>query len=254
MQKIKFLTLNLFEGGNFLDKALKFFDKEKSDIMLFQEVYNGENENLDDNLRTVQILQNNFKNFYFHFAPERKDILDAGNIKYGNAIFSRFPIISSNISFYDIRYDPSYSVDKINGDYSLDPHNLQHAEINVNGTVINVFNTHGIWGLDGMDNPKRLNMSKIIIDQIKDKENVILAGDFNVKPDTKTIQDIEEHLINVFSGELKTTFNMKRKSNPGYAESVVDMIFVSNNLKILHKSCPQVDVSDHLPLICTLEI
>ena len=97
-------------------------------------------------------------------------------------------------------------------------------------------------------------MSKIIRDQIKDKENVILAGDFNVRPDTKTIHNIEKVLKNVFKDELVTTFNMKRKTNPGYATAVVDMIFISHNTAVVSHSCPPVDISDHLPLVCEFNI
>lgn len=47
---------------------------------------------------------------------------------------------------------------------------------------------------------------------------------------------------------------MKRKTNKSFAISVVDMIFVSKNIKVIDKNCPNIDITDHLPLICTLEI
>lgn len=40
----------------------------------------------------------------------------------------------------------------------------------------------------------------------------------------------------------------------GYAEAVVDMIFVSPELKILDKKHHQVNVSDHLPLSAVLQL
>ena len=115
----------------------------------------------------------------------------------------------------------------------------------------------GIWGLDGGDNSARFKMSDIIVEQIKDKEKVLLAGDFNLKPNTQTIKNIEKYLTNVFKDELKSSFNLSRKNLekfPGYATAVVDMLFVSSDIKLLTHSCPQVDVSDHLPLICEFEV
>ena len=97
-------------------------------------------------------------------------------------------------------------------------------------------------------------MSQKIVNNLQGKEHVILAGDFNLQPNTQTISNIEKQLKNVFRGELKTTFNMKRKDNPGYASAVVDMIFVSKHIKILKHYCPNVDVSDHLPLVCVFEV
>jgi endonuclease/exonuclease/phosphatase family metal-dependent hydrolase len=73
-------------------------------------------------------------------------------------------------------------------------------------------------------------------------------------PNTQVVKNIEQHLVSVFKDELTTTFNMKQKSNPGYATSVVDMMFVSADVKVADHECLQVDVSDHLPLIVTLDV
>lgn len=254
MSEIKFLTLNLLLGGVFFDKVLKFLNQEKPDIMVFQEVYNGQDEKLDVNFQTVKILKENFRNYDCRFATEHKDKLDLGKLEYGNVVFSRFPIKTNHVYFYDLPYDALFVKEKLRGDFSLEPHNLQHVVLDINGVMFNIFNTHGIWGLDGDDNPRRLEMSKIIVKHIKDKKNVILAGDFNVQPNTKTVNNIEKYLVNVFKGQLKTTFNMKRKDNLSYAKAVVDMVFVSQNIKILKRKCPQVDISDHLPLVCTFTV
>ena len=47
---------------------------------------------------------------------------------------------------------------------------------------------------------------------------------------------------------------MKRKTDPGYAAAVVDMIFISKNIEVISHDCPQVDISDHLPLVCKFNI
>ena len=138
-----------------------------------------------------------------------------GKVDRGNAILSRFPITKTNDIFYDRPYGV-YSENRPQ-DFPILPRTVQKAEIQIDNKIVNVFNTQGIWGLDGDDNERRLKMSRTILDRIKGKRNVILAGDFNVKPNTKTINNIEKVLINVFKDELKTTFNMKRKTDPGYA-------------------------------------
>ncbi len=97
-------------------------------------------------------------------------------------------------------------------------------------------------------------MSDKIIEAITDVPNVILGGDTNARPTNKAMMAIEEHLDSVFGTELTTTFNMERKHNPGYATSVVDMLFVSSNISVQSHSCPDVDISDHLPLIVTFKV
>lgn len=248
----KLINLNMWIGGKLLDSALDFLSRENPDILTLQEAFNGRGDSLLRSERTIEVLKTQLNYKYSFFSKCFMDEATKGKVDRGNVILSRFPILNTNDVFYDRPYG-AYSENRPQ-DFPILPRTIQHAEIQINNKVVNVFNTQGIWGLDGDDNERRLGMSKIILAQVKDKDNVILAGDFNVKPNTKTINNIEKLLINVFKDELTTTFNMKRKTNPGYAIAVVDMIFVSKNIEIVSHNCPQVDVSDHLPLVCTFNI
>jgi len=250
--KIKFVTLNIWYGGRLFDSVASFIKKEDPDILVLQEVYDGKNPKLEKRLRTMDAFKKELGFLNYTFAPAFLDTLPAGNIDNGNAIFSKFPITNEKVTFLDKPYGRFNSEDV--KDFGLIPPILQHGVIKPYDLKLNVFNIHGIWGLDGKDNKRRLKMSKIIVEQIKDKENVILAGDFNLQPKTKTIKNIEKYLVNVFKNELKTTFNMKHKNLGGYATAVVDMIFVSRNIEIVDHYCPQVDISDHLPLVCTFKL
>ena len=116
---------------------------------------------------------------------------------------------------------------------------------------------HGLWELSGGDTPERLKMSEIIVQEVGNKRKVILAGDFNLRPNIQTVQNIEKHLANVFKDQLRTTFNLKRKDLkkfPGYASTVVDMIFTSKDVSILSRGSPNVDVSDHMPLVVEFSV
>lgn len=250
--KIKFATLNIWEGGKLFDSVVSFIKKEKPDVIGLQEVRDGRDPKLEKRFRTLGIFKKELEYPYSVFSPEFLNITSVGNVEEGNAIFSKFPIISKKVTFFDNLYGEFNSKDSKH--FELIPPILQHAVIELETFKLNIFNIHGIWGRDGKDNPRRLKMSKIIIDKIKDKENVILAGDFNVLPNAKTVRNIEKYLTNVFKDDLATTFNMKHKVEKGYATSVVDMVFMSRNIKILDHFCPEVDISDHFPLVCNLEI
>lgn len=252
----KFITLNILEGGLFFDNIIEFFDKEKPDIVVMQEVTNGKDSKSPRHHRSLEELKKYFKNYNYHYVSDfimtKHSPIEP--LEFGNAIFSRFPIKNTSVTYYNASFNSNYTKPFQGADYSDDPCDIQHAEIDINGTIVNVFNTHGVWGLEGGDNDRRLAMSEAIVKEIKDRNNVILAGDFNVRPNTKTIESIEKHLINVFKNELTSTFNMRHKEHPGYATSVVDMIFVSPTIKILEHICPDVDVSDHYPLVCTFSL
>lgn len=255
--KIKVIDLNLFEGGLYFDNTKKFLKEENPDILCLQEVYDGKDKELKENLRTLEVLKKFLPSFYYHFAPEMLYIRKEGKFPLGNAIFSKFPIVKTNVTFYDIPYG-EYNAYLQNDNkfdfFSTLPKNLQYAQINLNGLKLNVFNTHGIWGRHGDDTKRRLEMGKTIVSQIANKDNVILTGDFNLFPQTQTVKNLEKYLKNVFANKLRTSFNVKLKPHPGnYANSVVDMMFVSKDVKVLEKYCPNVDVSDHFPLVSVLE-
>ena len=251
--KIRFVTLNIWEGGRLFDNVVRFIKRENPDILALQEVYDGKTSKFEKRFRTFEIFKKELGFSNSVFTPAFLDTQSIGDIEQGNAIFSKFPILIQKAIFFD----KSYS--KLNGEnpenFELFPPILLYVTIALRNIKLDIFNIHGIWGLDGKDNERRLKMSTAIIDHIKNKSNIILAGDFNVKPNTKTIQNIEKHLKNVFKGELKTTFNIKRKKIvSGYATAVVDMVFVSRHINIVEHYSPQVDISDHLPLVCELEI
>lgn len=248
---IKIISLNMWQGGNLFDAILSFLHEEQPDILALQEVYDGTDPHWERNFRSIETLQENLNLPFYHFAPAFLERTNFGKVEQGNAIFSRFPIISSAVSFYDISYGeredkPEY--------FEYTPRNLQHVELDIHGKRLHVLNTQGVWGEDGNDNERRLAMGRTIAKELSRLDLAILAGDFNVKEHTNTIEMIEAYTKNVFKNELLSTFNMRVKTNPGYAVAVVDMIFVTPNIQILQKSCPDIDVTDHLPLVATLSV
>jgi endonuclease/exonuclease/phosphatase family metal-dependent hydrolase len=258
---ITFVCLNLWPIADLFPEIIQFLRSVRPDVLAIQEVYAGTDPNLPAKFRAFSELKQQLNLPYGEFAPAFLEAFPDKKIEQGNAVISRFPIQAKKTVFFDYPHRERLGGDQ--SEFETTPRNLQHVEILLKESEkesksLQVFNTQGIWGVDGADSERRLAMSQIIVQQVlpevENGSSTILAGDFNIQPNTQTIKAIEAHLKNIFKDELKTTFNMKQKTNPGYASAVVDMIFVSPNLKILDHSCPSVDISDHLPLIARLEI
>ncbi|MBI3486184.1 endonuclease/exonuclease/phosphatase family protein [Candidatus Daviesbacteria bacterium] len=251
--RVKVISLNVWNGGEFFERIVDFVKKENPDIVALQEVYDGRPESLEKKHRTRTELKKSLNFLYESYAPAYLETLSFGQIPSGNLVLSKFPITKSDSFFYDIPFRTRTYTGKVEEGLNT-PRNLQYCLIEVKNTQINLFNTQGIWGTDGLDNERRLKMADLIVSKIKDKSNVILCGDSNVTQKTQTILKIEKYLKNVFKGELNSTFNLKIKKGGAFAKAVVDILMISPNIKVLEHSCPNTDISDHLPLVATLEI
>lgn len=250
--KLKVVSLNIWEGI-LLDQAIDFIRAQNPDVVMLQEVY-GKNDPKDaKQFRTLEVLQDSLGLPYSYYTPGLRHRREEGKFLIGNAIFSKHPILHGDAIFFNAPYSDDFTV--TNESNHLYPHTLQDVAIDTPVGEVNVFNIHGTWDLDG-DNysEQRKQMSEAIIKATSGKPRVILAGGTNAKPTNQAIRNIEQHLVSVFGDNLTSTFNMRRKDNPGYATAAVDMMFVSSDVKILEKNCPSVDISDHLPLVATLEV
>lgn len=249
--QIKFLNINILHGGVFWDNLVSFIHEVKPDIMTLQEVYDGYDRSLEKHTRTMEEFKKEFS--WLVYSEFGASTFDLGvNAPWGNAVFSKFPILASKNIFFDIPFG-NFRFEK-GEDSTKVPQAMFECEIDINGKMVSVFSWHGIWGEDGFDNPRRDEMAKIVVTNIKDKSSVILAGDSNLLPTTQVVRDIEKYLTNVFGDSLPSTFNMAHKDSPGYATASVDMVFASRDIKVLSKEMPIVNISDHYPLFVNLEI
>lgn len=249
--RIKIISLNVWNGGRVWDNMIQFLRKENPDVLMLQEVFDSEHRGPEQRFRTTTELRTLLQYPHDTFAPTFTNTVEIGAVEEGLAIFSHFPITTTHHEYYfgkhTLRTHDSPET------YKVTPRMIQHATIDMNGSVFNIFNTHGVWGEHGEDTPERLAMGKYIANAVAGKPRTILGGDFNVSPSTQTIGYIEEKLSNVLKGMVSSTFNMKYKNNPGYATAIADMLFASTDLTIVDKKVYPVDVSDHLPIMIEVE-
>lgn len=250
---IKVGTVNIWNGRSLDFGLVPFLLKECFDILFLQEVFNGQDPSYDPSFRVFDILKNELQLPYSTYGPQFKAIYEHVQADRGNAIFSKFPLEYVDNYFFSIPYKEIKNEMQLD-DWRESPRNMLHSRVHVNGLALDLLNIHGIWDFHGNDSPYREQMLRVILEKIKDKNRVLLAGDFNMFPTTVCIDTIEKHLINVFKDEFVTTFNLKHKDPAAFGSSVVDMMFISSEIKVVNHYMPDVDISDHMPLIAELEV
>lgn len=249
------MSLNIWHGGRLFDEAVEFIKSEDPDILLLQEAYDSHDLSAERRFRMMDEFNQLLGFSDSDFVESMVSVVPEGAFSHGNAIFSKFPITERSFSYFTEPEAGRKVYEDIPENWPTQPNVLQHVQIETPVGEIDIFNMHGVWDLDG-DNYSagRQHMRDVILQDTADKKNVILAGDSNAKASNQAMQELEPQLKSVFGQEVKSTFNMRRKDNPGYASAAVDLMFTSPNIKVLSKACPDVDVSDHLPIIAELEI
>lgn len=256
--QLKFLTLNLWHGGLLMPKTLQFLVDQSADLMTFQEVNESKNVLLAPNFNTNAQLQLKFPAYNLAYDPAltvhylKEDI----RTERGNTTLSRYPIHRHELIYFNSQYARlDNPLPGVKPDYRVYPKYMQKSWLAIDeGKELLVINLHGVWDFHGYDTPERLAMSQTILEHADKAKYVIIAGDSNTRYQTKTIGDLLVNYPSVISKIPQTTFNMLRKTDVGYASSPVDILLASRNIRVISSQIAQVDISDHLPIIATLEL
>lgn len=157
--------------------------------------------------------------------------------QWGNAILSRYPIAS--VEFYDL---PPEDVLLLRG--------FIWAEIDVDGTILTVIDTH-FSERDDQDEIRAIQASTILSTWNSHPATVIM-GDFNALPDSQAISlMLDTGLIDVSREIGKQPTYTYYSANPDHQ---IDYIFVTSDLGYRDFVIQDTQASDHLPLAVTIEL
>ena len=252
LKLMKLITLNTW-GGRIKDALGEFLDsRSDADILLFQEVYKSRFDN--DHVHVVgftpdftlfDTISRSLVQHNGHFCQVLKE-------SYGIAAFvdKKVEIGEKGEMLVSFR-DWNDVSDLHNRDHIR---KLQWFEVFINGKKILIANAHLTHRPEGKeDSPKRINQSELIVKFLSMFDcPKVLAGDFNLLPDTEGIRMIEaagmRNLVKEF-GVTSTRTEMYKKPL-----KFADYVFVSTEVKVKDfKVLPDV-VSDHAPLFLDFEV
>jgi endonuclease/exonuclease/phosphatase family metal-dependent hydrolase len=240
---MKLITLNIWGGRQwnpFVDFLKKYSDV---DIFLFQEVHNNatpltkwqDNVNEHSYSHIIQILPG-------HNSYHAPSILE----EWGLATFVKNSIVvETHGNVFVFRTKDAY----IHADAATIPKNIHHITFDLDGRKTTIINFHGLWNGKGKtDTEDRIKQSQKVIDFIKGIEgDVILSGDFNLRPDTESLKMIERelNLKNLISehGITSTRTSFYTKD-----EKFADYILTSPTVQVKDFRVLPEEVSDHAAL------
>lgn len=225
--KMKIIFLNTWHG-DLHDELRGYVAKHvnDTDVFCFQESTNTMRSAFED------LLASDFKSI--EVAKENAEL----KTNYGNVMFIRneFTVKETGTLFND--------------DHQLGM--AIFAKLEVDGDDVTVCNVHGVpFPGDKLDTAYRLDQSKHLIDTFAGKSSVIIGGDFNLMPETESVQMFRrngyQNLITDY--EITTTRNqITYDRHPDNIQYFADYAFVSNGVTVESFVVPADVVSDHQPL------
>lgn len=238
---MKLITLNIW-GGAVHEPLLKFIAEHRDvDIFCLQEVYDQAPHKIsrDDRKVYLNILSEIKKSLPDHMSYFRPVV----NNNYGIAM-----LVNKNIDVIgegeeEIHYSPDFP--GMGPDHTRNLQWLTFIHQDKKYTVINV---HGLWNGKGKtDSANRLAQSQHIREFMDTIINpMILCGDFNLRPDTKSLailaKDMNDHIKLHDIHSTRTSFYPK-------PEKYADYIFTSPQINVEKFAVLPDEVSDHAPLL-----
>ena len=233
---MKIMSFNTQHCLNFITKEIDFdimadaIIKCGADVIGLQEM---RDESEDEEYEAQAKIIAEKLGFYYYFAEA---IRFDGKNPYGNALISRYPIISAETILI-----PDPEVPEYDGYYET--RCLLKAIIDVDDGI-NVLVSHF-----GLNPDEHRNAVQTIAANIS-SESCVLMGDFNVEPDNPVLQPIREQLY-----DTAEKFDSPKFSFPTDIPTVkIDYIFVSKDLSVTDADIPNIVASDHRPHIATVVI
>lgn len=226
---------------------LKHLENSGVDFACMQEAveYDGQSLGLISSYHKIGSSLGLEEQFFSKLISSR---LGNKELAFGNVTYSSIPFSQTSTVFTRGEYKNNFNFDE--DDYNIRA--FQHVQIEVNGKKLNLLNHHG-HHIDShkLGDDETMRQITQIIEYIKNLEgSVILCGDFNLSPESKSIKLIDENLVNLsVQYKLKTT-----RSKLTYKNEVCDYIFVSHDIKVNSFTMDDTIISDHNALILDFDL
>ncbi len=261
---MKLIGLNCW-GGHEFEPLMEFVEahKDSTDIFCFQEIFKTDSDKKNYKEGRVNLLEELSKvldNFSYSFTPMLKGFLyDEERVDFdlegGIAVFYRKSLNLELVAGKKV-LSHSIPIDR-EGEQSCSIQ-LQIIDFRIAGKKdLTIINTHGItYPVDKLDSDERILQSRTIINVLKEKNGeIIVTGDFNLLPETSSIKilgDVLRNLISEFNIENTRSVLTNYRGKPG-EQKFADYTFVSEGIKVKSFEVPDLNVSDHLPMILEFE-
>lgn len=228
-------------------RVIDMIDQEAPDIITFQEVLESE---YDLNFfPTLSQLGKQIRFNHTFFSPVYGLTFSGRYAEFGNAVISSLALHEQETFFTNLSYIDEMHPER--DDYNI--RNFQHVVIeDQDGNNIHVINHHGYHMPEHKDgNDLTLKACQQIVNYTEKLNGpIIIAGDFNLHPTSKSIA-----LLNAKFKNLTQEFNLKTtRTDLTHKTEACDYIFVSDHIQVNEFYASSIVASDHQALVLDFKV
>ncbi len=249
---MKLITLNIW-GGHVREPLLQFIAKHQNiDIFCLQEVYHKAQNKFATDDKTVSLnIFSELSDLLPNHQPFFRPVI--GNMQgnaYGIGMFVKKGIKVAQEGEVTIHHNPDYPTDAPNGHGPTHSRKLQWIQCEIENQPYTIMNVHGLWnGMGKTDTPERIAQSQKIRDFMDSLHTPkILCGDFNLRPETKSLEILKKgmkDMVEIYQiPSTRSSHYPKRKEQP-----FADYILTCPKIDIKQFKVLTDEVSDHSPLL-----
>jgi len=239
---MKILQLNIWSGR--LEKQItELLDREKADVLCLQEVISvpGGNSFFFLDMEEAQKI---LGYEYSYLSPSNSFNYMKRKASWGNCILSKI-----SFEYKEQVYTftgPNDDFDFLENDKYNSGRVLQHVSIKTNEGLLHVLNHHGHHKHEHKNGDEETRRQcNLIADYVKDLEGpVVLCGDFNLVPDSPSIEQINHVLVN----HVKERGIVTTRTPLTHKTEACDYIFTSSDIEVKTFQVLDDIVSDHKAL------
>lgn len=249
---MKIISLNIWGGRAGKKQLLDFLAKHKdTDVFCLQEVWAAPYEHLDGHLAGG--LNINHEVIMVYGLQEISALLDTHVAYFKPHHLDHYGLLMMVKKDLHVVEEGDVFVYKERGhipegDVGNHARNLQYVTIQTESGIRTIMNFHGLWnGMGKGDSDDRLLQSDRVIHFLKTKNHpLVLCGDFNLLPTTKSLKKFEDFGLRNLIAEYGITST--RTSFYKKPEKFADYAFVSSEVILKSFQVLPDEVSDHAAL------
>lgn len=259
---MKLLNINVCIKLDNANNVIELISNDKYDIVTLQEATRKIEDAVFDKYNKSNIIKSNTDYKYSFFGPlwianhhEKNNSISqdfGGLIEQGNEVLAKYPMIQSENVFYYKNY--SDFTDTTNFRQEDHPRAFENVILNINDKKLQIINVHGIWNKDKIGDERTMNQSEVILSYVRDDIPCIITGDFNLLPNTESINKINKKMTNLIEEYNIQSTRPTFDDGLDRGDLVCDYIFVNEKVRVNDFKVLNSNVSDHLPLILDFDL